>query len=389
MDNAMKKDALEQIDRLILFTAYPDELLNDTEINSYYQSLELTGENFLESYLNVSLFRARNSPTQIPLDKDKWRIIGTAADVTASYDVDLNVLCKYILIKNVFVPNPGKIIFGDFVPRDLFRMTFFRWPFFGGPFFGKLFSEDFFQGTFFQGLFLHTICSIMIFNVLTTFFAVLPAGMLQGIYFNVDRPGYMNYGGIGSVIGHELTHGFHIGGKYFNNYNDPAIMWNPAYKANFDKRTRCIVEQYNTYSFKLFGDNVSRRLIRFFVSTTNNSFIFTLNQTSGNSKLKENIADNVGYKQSYHAYVAWETANKPEQALPGLPYTPRQMFWISLANTLCTKSSSDAQNDNLFDDHSPSDFRVIAPLSNSVEFSKDFNCPIGSRMNPTKKCVLW
>ena len=103
--------------------------------------------------------------------------------------------------------------------------------------------------------------------------------------------------------------------------------------------------------------------------------------------MEANIADSVGYQQAYHAYIAWAAANKAEAEMPGLSYTPRQMFWIALANTFCSKLSSAEENNNLlFDRHSESDFRVNEPLSNSVEFSKDFNCPVGSRMNPVKKC---
>ena len=103
--------------------------------------------------------------------------------------------------------------------------------------------------------------------------------------------------------------------------------------------------------------------------------------------METNIADNVGYEQSYHAYIARAAANEREEALPGLPYTPRQMFWITLANTFCSNLTSAPQNDYLmFHDHRNSDFRVNGPLSNSVEFSKDFNCPVGSRMNPVNKC---
>ena len=108
------------------------------------------------------------------------------------------------------------------------------------------------------------------------------------------------------------------------------------------------------------------------------------------SKLGEIITDMGGFRQAYFAYVAWEAANKPEQALPDLPYTSRQMFWISMANAWCSKIQSKMQNESLLiDPHSPDEFRVIGSLSNSAEFSKDFNCPVGSGMNPVSKCDLW
>ena len=104
----------------------------------------------------------------------------------------------------------------------------------------------------------------------------------------------------------------------------------------------------------------------------------------------ENIADNVGVKQAYLSYKAWVAANGPEQKLPGLSYTPQQMFWISMANIWCSKSRPKTLKNSLITNpHSPGEFRVIGPLSNLAEFSKDFNCPIGSKMNPIKKCVMW
>ena len=104
----------------------------------------------------------------------------------------------------------------------------------------------------------------------------------------------------------------------------------------------------------------------------------------------ENIADNVGVKQAYLSYKAWVAANKPEQQLPGLSYTPQQMFWISMANTRCSKIKPKVQENFLISDpHSPAEFQVIGPLANLAEFSKDFNCPVGSKMNPIKKCVMW
>ena len=111
---------------------------------------------------------------------------------------------------------------------------------------------------------------------------------------------------------------------------------------------------------------------------------------NGEAQQSENLADNGGFKQAYLAYTAWAVANKPEGSLPGLPYTPRQMLWISMANMWCAKVRPDARKHALMNHvHSLSEFRVIGPLSNSAEFSKDFNCPVGSRMNPVNKCVMW
>lgn len=104
----------------------------------------------------------------------------------------------------------------------------------------------------------------------------------------------------------------------------------------------------------------------------------------------ENIADNGGIKEAYLAYNNWVKRNGEEAKLPGLKYTPRQMFWISAANTWCSKYRPESLKLRILTGyHSPGQFRVQGPLSNSDDFSKDFGCPAGSSMNPEKKCRVW
>ena len=121
----MKIRILEKIDSLILLTPHPDEFLNDTEVNSYYQSLELTGGNYLESSLNVSLFKMRKRQVRFSSDNDKWKNIGIAADITEMDLPDLNDKCKYILIENLFFPTTRKTISKDFFPGDFNSKNFF------------------------------------------------------------------------------------------------------------------------------------------------------------------------------------------------------------------------------------------------------------------------
>lgn len=125
----------------------------------------------------------------------------------------------------------------------------------------------------------------------------------------------------------------------------------------------------------------------------------------------ENIADNGGIKESYLAYQRWKEENEPEPRLPGLDYSPQQMFWISAAQTWCSVYRPGNLYTNMphlpsffltnisFTEsmkmrittgvHSPAQFRVLGPLSNMKDFAKDFNCPEGSAMNPSKKCEVW
>ena len=97
MDDATKESALEKADKMNPHVAYPDEVLNDTEVNAFYQSIELTGGNFLESALNVSLLSTLKeySSLRLPVDRDEWTIYGNAAVVNAFYRPLENTIGKY------------------------------------------------------------------------------------------------------------------------------------------------------------------------------------------------------------------------------------------------------------------------------------------------------
>ena len=194
-----------------------------------------------------------------------------------------------------------------------------------------------------------------------------PAGILQGAFFSNDRPRYMNYGAIGFVIGHEITHGFDDQGRQFDKHGNLVDWWAPQTKEKYIDRAECIIHQYGNYTVEDVGLNLN-----------------------GINTQGENIADNGGIKEAYLAYKEWVRRNQPEQSLPGLPYTPEQLFWISAANTWCSKYRPEAMKLRITTGyHSPGKFRVLGPLSNMNEFSKDFNCPLGSKMNPEKKCTVW
>jgi predicted metalloendopeptidase len=113
-------------------------------------------------------------------------------------------------------------------------------------------------------------------------------------------------------------------------------------------------------------------------------------QLNGINTQGENIADNGGIKEAYYAYLRWTERNYMEPRLPGLDFSPRQMFWLSAAQTWCTKYRIQAMRQRITTGvHSLGQFRVLGPLSNMQEFSEDFNCPLGSPMNPIHKCQVW
>jgi membrane metallo-endopeptidase-like protein 1 len=194
-----------------------------------------------------------------------------------------------------------------------------------------------------------------------------PASILQGVFFDNSRPHYMNYGAIGYIIGHEITHGFDDEGRQFDKDGNLVDWWQPKTKSAFDVKAQCIIDQYSNITVP--GINLNLNGIN----------------TQG-----ENIADNGGIKQAYLAYKKWVNKHQPERTLPGLPYTPEQMFWISAGNTWCDVERREELQINIMDRyHSPNYYRINVPLMNSEYFAKDFNCPVGSPMNPVHKCLIW
>ncbi|KAK9722856.1 Peptidase family M13 [Popillia japonica] len=165
--------------------------------------------------------------------------------------------------------------------------------------------------------------------------AEFPAGILQGVFFNNDRPNYMNYGGIGFVIGHEITHGFDDQGRQFDKEGNLVDWWAPETQNAFIKKAQCIIDQYGNYSVPEVGLNLK-----------------------GVNTQGENIADNGGLKEAYHAYNSWTKRHGPERKLPGLNYTPNQMFWISAANVWCSKYRPETLKMRVLTGyHSPGNFR--------------------------------
>ncbi|XP_052866851.1 neprilysin-2 isoform X1 [Anopheles cruzii] len=194
-----------------------------------------------------------------------------------------------------------------------------------------------------------------------------PAGILQGQFFSYDRPKYMNYGAIGFVIGHEITHGFDDQGRQFDKNGNLVDWWQADTKKAYLEKARCIIEQYGNFT----EPNVKLNL-------------------NGINTQGENIADNGGIKEAYYAYRKWAEKHGPEPRLPGLNLNPEQLFWLSAAQTWCSVYRPETMKMRITTGvHSPGQFRVLGPMSNMHEFAKDFNCPVGSPMNPEHKCEVW
>ena len=196
---------------------------------------------------------------------------------------------------------------------------------------------------------------------------MLSAGILQGYIFRVNRPKYLNYAGLGFGIGHEITHGFDDQGQKYNKDGNLVDWWQSDTQRAFQDKVACIREQYGNYTDKATGLNLN-----------------------GVHTQGENIADNGGIKAAYRAYRKWATANGPEPKLPGLEFTPEQIFWISSAQLWCNNLRKEILSNYITtNEHSPPEFRVLGTFKNMKDFSKDFQCPVGSAMNPVHKCEVW
>lgn len=194
-----------------------------------------------------------------------------------------------------------------------------------------------------------------------------PAGILQGEFFDKDRPNYLNFGAIGFIIGHEITHGFDDRGRQFDKDGNNRNWWNAQTDERFKERAQCIIDQYGNYTVPEVGLKVN-----------------------GINTQGENIADNGGLKEAFRAYDEWVRRNGREARLPGLKLDQRQLFWVSAANVWCSKNRPESLKMRVMvGSHPPSQFRVMGPISNIKEFSETFNCPIGSPLNPVQKCSVW
>ncbi|XP_071805807.1 neprilysin-1-like [Asterias amurensis] len=193
---------------------------------------------------------------------------------------------------------------------------------------------------------------------------VFPAGILQPPFYHHDLPWYSNYGGIGVVIGHEITHGFDDQGRQYDKVGNLETWWGNNSISKFKERAQCIVDQYSGFVMPETGEHLIGK------------------QTQG-----ENIADNGGLKESFKAF---KDNAPPQPRLPGLDLTEEQMFFVSFAQVWCRISRPEAVSSSILSDpHSPGRFRAIGAPQNSKDFAKAFNCPVNSYMNPAKKCEVW
>jgi putative endopeptidase len=186
-----------------------------------------------------------------------------------------------------------------------------------------------------------------------------PAGILQPPFFESQAGEPRNYGAIGSVIGHELTHGFDDEGRQFDAKGNLRDWWTPEDAKGFEQRAECLVKEYS--NFTAIGDV----------------------KVNGQLTLGENTADNGGIRLALMALLT-----KPQESMGGL--TPEQRFFIGYGQIWCENSTPEAMRlQALTDPHSPPENRVNGVVSNMPEFQKAFACHAGQPMVAGPACRVW
>lgn len=191
-----------------------------------------------------------------------------------------------------------------------------------------------------------------------------PAGILQPPFFNFDADDAINYGAIGGVIGHEISHGFDDSGSRFDADGNLKMWWTAEDRQKFEERAACVVEQFNGYEVQpgLF--------------------------INGKLTLGENIGDFAGLTIAYDAFMR-SLAGKPHPA-PIDGFTAEQRFFLGWAQVWASKSTPEAERQQVkTDPHAAARWRVNGPLSNMPQFAKAFGCKAGQPMVRPKACAIW
>jgi putative endopeptidase len=196
---------------------------------------------------------------------------------------------------------------------------------------------------------------------------VFPAGILQPPFFDPKMDDGVNFGGIGLVIGHELTHGFDDQGRKFDPQGNLHDWWTKEDGEEFEKRAACVANEYSNF---IAVDDL---------------------KLNGKLTLGENTADNGGARVSLMALeqvIADDKSGNDSQPIDG--YTPQQRFFLGFGRVWCEKRRPEvARMRVLVDPHSPGQWRVNGVVQNMPEFEKAWSCKAGQPMVAENACHVW
>ncbi|HUD22992.1 MAG TPA: M13 family metallopeptidase [Acidobacteriaceae bacterium] len=193
-----------------------------------------------------------------------------------------------------------------------------------------------------------------------------PAGILQPPFYDRAQDDAVNYGHIGAVIGHELTHGFDDEGRKFDALGNLDNWWTADDLKNFTTRTDCEVNEYSSFTAV---DDV---------------------HINGKLTLGENTADNGGLMLAFMAYMQRAKDNHIDTSAKVNGFTGPQRFYIGFAQNWCQNVRPEAVREQVLQDpHSPDRFRVNGVIVNQPGFAPAFGCKQGAPMVPVNSCRVW
>jgi len=194
-----------------------------------------------------------------------------------------------------------------------------------------------------------------------------PAGILQSPFFDPTATDAVNYGHIGAVVGHELTHGFDDQGRQFDGNGNLADWWTADDGKKFDAMTDCEVKEYGGFTAI---DDV---------------------KLNGKLTLGENTADNGGLRLAYMALLEDAQRKKIDlSAKDANGFTPVQEFFIADGQNWCGEMRPEQMRLQVqTDPHSPDKFRILGVIQNMSEFGNAFGCKVGQPMMPANACRVW
>jgi putative endopeptidase len=193
-----------------------------------------------------------------------------------------------------------------------------------------------------------------------------PAGILQPPFFDNSKDPAVNFGGIGVVIGHEMTHGFDDEGSQYDGKGNLREWYTPEDRKQFVAKTDCEVTEYGNFE-SVPGAKLNGKLT-----------------------LGENTADNGGLRIAYQALMSTLAAEGADASKPIDGYTPAQRYFISFAQVWCqNQTDKSARVSVKTDPHSPGKWRTNGSVQNFDEFGKAFGCKKGDPMMPENACRVW
>jgi endothelin-converting enzyme/putative endopeptidase len=190
-----------------------------------------------------------------------------------------------------------------------------------------------------------------------------PAGILQPPFYSNGRDDAVNYGGIGAVVGHELTHGFDDQGRKYDAQGNLRDWWTKEDVAEFEKRAQCLIDEYTSFE-TVPGVHLNGKLT-----------------------LGENTADNGGVRLAFMALMDSLDGKKP-QLIDG--FTPEQRLFLGFGQIWCQNQTPEsARLLARTDPHSPGKYRADGVVENMLEFQRAFSCKVGQPMVAAPACRVW